>query len=71
MLCGSFDLSFSHTEEWGGGNKIFILSRGGGERKVSDMRFTHIYAPPPPHTHTLLIIMRRLLPLGLKTPKTP
>ena len=44
MLCGSFDLSFSHTEErrGGGGNNKFTLSREGDGQKVPDMRFPHI-----------------------------
>ena len=34
----------------GGHNKFYLVLReGGGSQKVSDLRFSHFVAPPPPH----------------------
>ena len=51
-------LGFSHSDGWvggggppfkRGGSKRFTLSRGERvEQKVSDLRFSHFVAPPPP-----------------------
>ena len=46
----SFNTGFSHTER-GGGAQFFLSCLdwwGGGAQKVSDLRFSHCIAPPPP-----------------------